>query len=321
MILIFSDGVCNKSIDDVKDWINYYHGDCVCINSNTILNNKISISLSDDNGFSFHIKNDETLISLDKVNVIWNWTWYDYGFSDIKLNKNSTVIKKYMYDELNSLYGYLRFFTSNKFWWGEKYVNKLRALYEAQICGLSVPSTHITNSKNELRFYFNKYNNIVMKSISDSIFFNKEGEEFCMYTSKVTEEMIVALPDYFFPMLIQNEIKKDFEVRSFFLNNQFYSAAILSQNDPMTRVDFRNYNLGCPNRIVPYKLPSEIENKLRLLMKKLDLDTGSIDIIYSNNKHYFLEINPVGQFDMISSPCNFLLTKQIAKYLVLKDKE
>jgi len=51
-------------------------------------------------------------------------------------------------------------------------------------------------------------------------------------------------------------------------------------------------------------------------MKKINLDNGSIDIIVDNNgKYYFLEINPVGQFGMVSIPCNYYLEKKIANYL------
>jgi hypothetical protein len=46
----------------------------------------------------------------------------------------------------------------------------------------------------------------------------------------------------FFPSLIQEEIDKDYEVRIFYFFGELYSMAILSQNDPSTEIDFRNYN-------------------------------------------------------------------------------
>ena len=92
--------------------------------------------------------------------------------------------------------------------------------------------------------------------------------------------------------------------------------AIFSQNDKQTEVDFRRYNKSKPNRNVPYQLPKSIELLLDILMKKINLDNGSIDIIVDNNgKYYFLEINPVGQFGMVSIPCNYYLEKKIANYL------
>ena len=55
-------------------------------------------------------------------------------------------------------------------------------------------------------------------------------------------------------------------------------------------------------------------------MKSLDLKTGSIDMILTpEGDYYFLEVNPVGQFSMTSSPCNYNLEKRIAEYLMKYD--
>jgi D-alanine-D-alanine ligase-like ATP-grasp enzyme len=52
-------------------------------------------------------------------------------------------------------------------------------------------------------------------------------------------------------------------------------------------------------------------------MRLTNLDCGSIDLIYSTDeKYYFLEVNPVGQFGMVSYPCNYQLEKKIAIELI-----
>ena len=57
--------------------------------------------------------------------------------------------------------------------------------------------------------------------------------------------------------------------------------------------------------------------KLNKLYKKLDLNTGSTDFMVDKDGNYvFLEINPVGQFQMTSAPCNFNIEQKIANYLV-----
>jgi len=64
-------------------------------------------------------------------------------------------------------------------------------------------------------------------------------------------------------------------------------------------------------------LSEDLKEKIILLMKILDLNTGSIDLIKSTDeKIYFLEINPIGQYGMVSSPCNYYLDKLIAKTLI-----
>lgn len=52
-------------------------------------------------------------------------------------------------------------------------------------------------------------------------------------------------------------------------------------------------------------------------MKKCELNTGSIDIIYGiDGKYYFLEVNHCGQFGAVTYRCNYYAEKYIAKSLI-----
>ena len=124
------------------------------------------------------------------------------------------------------------------------------------------------------------------------------------------------MPNIFFPSLFQVEVKKDYELRIFYLRGDFYAMAIFSQEYEMARTDFRKYSGEKPLKCVPYSLPDEIKKKLKKLMDMLSLNTGSIDMIVDTaQKYYFLEVNPSGQFGMTSEPCNYYLEKKIAQYL------
>ena len=93
--------------------------------------------------------------------------------------------------------------------------------------------------------------------------------------------------------------------------------AIFSQNNEKTKLDFRNYDYSFPNRKTPFILPSKIEKKIRNFMNFIKLNCGSLDLILTPNSEYvFLEVNPVGQFGMVSSPCNYELEKKIANKLI-----
>jgi glutathione synthase/RimK-type ligase-like ATP-grasp enzyme len=143
---------------------------------------------------------------------------------------------------------------------------------------------------------------------------NERRIEFLCYTEEMSEE---ELPTYFFPTLFQKKLAKVFELRIFYLNEKFYSMAIFSQEDQQTEVDFRNYNFEKPNRTVPFLLPIDLQKKLIQLMKNLHLKSGSIDMVLTEEGDYvFLEVNPVGQFGMVSSPCNYELSKLIAETLI-----
>ncbi len=133
----------------------------------------------------------------------------------------------------------------------------------------------------------------------------------------MTNELIDTSNDEeIFPTLVQEKIEKLFEIRSFFLKGEFYSMAIFSQTSSQTQLDFRNYDFEKPNRTIPFKIPTKIEKKLARLFKILNLNSGSLDMIYtSDNKFKFLEINPVGQFGMVSFPCNYYLEELLMQKL------
>ncbi|MNQ59911.1 hypothetical protein D3C85_741740 [compost metagenome] len=102
------------------------------------------------------------------------------------------------------------------------------------------------------------------------------------------------------------------------MDKKCYSMAIFSQNNEKTKLDFRNYDKENPNRLVPYKLPEIVENRICDFMDAIGLNTGSLDIIKSviNGEYYFLEVNPFGQFGMTSAPCNYNLHKEVANFLI-----
>jgi glutathione synthase/RimK-type ligase-like ATP-grasp enzyme len=122
----------------------------------------------------------------------------------------------------------------------------------------------------------------------------------------------------FIPSLIQEKIEKKYEIRIFYIDGETYTIAIFSSTNKRTSIDFRKYDFNKPNRMVPYILPEDIYDKIKLLMKKLNLSTGSIDMIKNEDNYYFLEINPIGQLGMVSYCGNFYLEKKIAKFLINK---
>ena len=197
-----------------------------------------------------------------------------------------------------------------------KGMNKLSVLSTAREVGFDIPASLVTNSKKKLITFLYKYPDLITKCLSEVRSFRGNNELLGMYTSEVNAAVIKDLPESFYPSLFQENIQKDIELRVFYLNKEVYPMAIFSQLDQRTSTDFREYNHEKNNRTVPYSLPQPIKEQTIRLMEKLGLNTGSIDIIKSTDKRYvFLEVNPVGQFGMVSKPCNYFLEKKVAKFL------
>jgi ATP-GRASP peptide maturase of grasp-with-spasm system len=227
------------------------------------------------------------------------------------LNSNTSDLSALIKIFLNSLKARKRLTTHD-----QMNVNKIEVLASAKKAGLCIPAFLLTNSKEELYQFFRNYDKIITKDINHFFFYDGDDKTYANYASIVEEKNFENFPDFFSVSLFQEYIEKDFEIRTFFLHDKFYSMAIFSQASEQTKVDFRNYDHKQPNRTVPYILPTTIMDKLKILTKELNLTTGSIDIIKSpENTYYFLEVNPVGQFGMVSYPCNYNLEYEVAKYL------
>jgi ATP-GRASP peptide maturase of grasp-with-spasm system len=201
-------------------------------------------------------------------------------------------------------------------------VNKLQVLDIAVKFGLNVPNYLVTNSKIKMLEFYNKNSKkVITKDIKNPFRLNAKKYTLTTYTEIITEQRLQTIPATFYPSFFQVLIKKEYEVRVFYLDKEIYSMAIFSQNDKKTKVDFRHYNINTPNRCVPMNLPIELKIKIQKIMCNLKINCGSIDLIKSTDGlFYFLEINPFGQFGMISHPCNYQLEKKIAQKLSKNEK-
>ena len=190
-------------------------------------------------------------------------------------------------------------------------LNKLSTLELAKKNDMLIPKYEIISNSNQISL---RDSRIISKSIVEGVYEVIDNNSFYTYTEELVGELDENVN--LFPSLIMELIEKELEIRTFYIEGKFYSMAIFSQSSEQTSVDFRKYNLTKPNRTELYKLPAQIEEKLHRIFIELELNTGSIDMILDKKgDYYFLEINPVGQYDMVSRPCNYNLDYVIAKYL------
>ncbi len=310
------------STNEVIKWLIKYDAEFIRLNNIT----EISDIKFIDNSFEITLGN-KTRINLNNVDAYW-YRRGDFAVLPktprLKSAKFQNSYHQHLYRENKALYDFFINHLKNKtFSIGDidlcQNVNKNINIQKAKELGLDVPESIITTEKRDVIEFCGKFKNIITKSINHTFSYTSNERIYQSYTESITPEIIDQMTDKFQATLFQQEIKKEIEVRSFYLKGKFYSMAIFSQNDNQTSTDFRVYNDDKPNRNVPFQLPKEIENKLNKLMQALKYESGSIDIIYgTDKKFYFLEINPIGQFSMVSFPCNYYLEKEIALQLINK---
>jgi hypothetical protein len=175
----------------------------------------------------------------------------------------------------------------------------------------------VTTERDELRRFCAAHGTVVTKPIGEVELFVHGGRRHFMYTAELDLEAVERLPPRFAPSLFQERLEKSYELRVFYLDGDCWAMAIFSQLDRQTRTDFRNYNKLRPNRNVPYRLRPDTAVALSRLMRELELETGSIDLVRTpDRREVFLEVNPVGQFGMVSKPCNYGLERKLAEHLL-----
>jgi ATP-GRASP peptide maturase of grasp-with-spasm system len=329
MILILSQDSGEATSEDVMDWIAALGGTSLRLNGED-LDGEVPFSLSltsARNDLSLQV--DGKQIEAQEIRAVWLRRWHRLvslapgaGGVDADL---STGIYLHLRKEITAALGGIAAALNGAAWLTAPHqvnVNKLRTLAIATRVGLAIPDTMITNDRTLLQDFKDRCLRIVAKCIGDPQTLYAGSDTYLMYTSEVTQEVIDRLPRTFFPSLFQHLLDKAYELRVFYLDGHCYPMAIFSQLDQQTRLDFRRYNSAKPNRNVPYRLPERIETAIRSLMRELNLVTGSVDIVRTRAGEYvFLEVNPVGQFGMVSYPCNYRLEKRVAEYLLAHHEE
>lgn len=318
MILILSQCEGEDTTEEVMQWVQYYNGKAMRLNGIDMTESNMAIDLN---------SNENVLFKPQSVKVVW--------FRRYMIQKKPILeefdSQNYMKFELYKAREYRQFynlilssFTNCKFISSlsiDNNLNKLLVLRMAKEVGIRVPKSIVTNNKKDAIHFLTFNNESIVKPLSNGSYFRKGNVTFKMLTRKIKNNNFNNIHENFVPSFLQEYITKEYEIRTFFWFGEFYSMAIFSQENEKTQVDFRNYDKLKPNRTVPYKLPIKIENKISALMDKLDLETGSIDLIKSMDGDYvFLEVNPNGQFSMVSHPCNYFLEELVAKKLIKIDR-
>jgi len=315
-----------STVHHVLNWLSYYKVEFINISYREIEYFIESIELSDDEStLSFDYFGVK--ISLNEIKSVWYRKAAYIKVPDLDKIKNVEIfdsIQKHLSREARTLKYGIFTLLENAFTLGDPIkndINKIYSLICAKKVGLSIPSTLISTKLDEIKNFKGRFGRIITKNIQDSFRLNHDQDAYMIYTEEIEDTHLKDSSSSFFPSLVQRRLDKQYEIRVFYLNMKCFAMAIFSQEDDQTSTDFRKYNWQNMNRMVPYNISWELEQKLVEFMKLVDLETGSIDLIYSlDNKYVFLEVNPVGQYGFVSYNCNYYLEREIAKHLINDDR-
>lgn len=316
MILILTERN-DKSVFRVCEWLDYLNTEYTLIFDEDTLE-IVSLKVS-DGGVNFIYKVREEIVDYDFITAVW-WRRTDFFLKKIIDPSQDDIIRSIKLmeiDEFQSYNTFIHYLFSLKPSIGNRLrypVNKLQALVVANKNGIKIPTTSICYNKKQLEERMKNYT-IITKPVKDFLPYELNGQFNILYTQPINADVLANIPEQFNYSMIQNCIEKDFEIRVFVFGEMIFSMAIHSQFSPSTKHDFRTYEEWVP--YTPYEISKNTKKKILSFMKDMNLETGSLDFIVSKNEEIvFLEVNPVGIFDMVSVPCNYNIEKQIAEYLI-----
>lgn len=281
----------------------------------------------DRNSFDYRVyKNHRFVCSSDEVKSVWyrrtDIQVYRFGTGEFSQDGLATYSKEHMktrYEQIQRCFHAKK--CLGKFGYGN--YNKIEFLERCTALNMEVPKTLITRSKQRLVEFWRDCNeDVITKSLAfpyERINYNESGEMDSYqlgYTVPVGEAELGSLPEFFDLSIFQEKLDKLFEIRTIYLDGKVYSEAIFSQSRDVAALDYRlGYDSGM--RMCNYTLPEVIEKQVVQLMKELDLNFGSLDIVVTKDKRYvFLEVNPNGQYGAVSQTTNSNVDYEVAKFLM-----
>lgn len=322
MILLLGSSGFEQGTDPVLDWLLQYQADFVKLTVADIAKGHLRVDLQQQEAYFKGIP----LIA--KTKIIW-YRHFLNGLSRIRVEvkRFGQQLNADLQAEIKGTVEVLAYLLRNKTWVPGPipsiHPNKLEVLLRAKAAGLQVPNSKISSSREEAIEFCEATpsQTITTKQISDEGRNYYQDGDYAYYTltKKLKKNDLEACSRSFFPSLLQTYIKPDYEVRTFYLDGQFYSTAIVN-NKRQAYADRKLINEEDSTHFLPYQLPTAVEAASQELMQALGLKAGCLDFIRDPwGAYYFLEVNPIGQYLLESRHCNYYLEKKIAEYLIAMD--
>jgi len=185
--------------------------------------------------------------------------------------------------------------------------NKMLQLRIAKRNGFLIPETYVSNR--HLSYFSNEY---IIKSIDTVVLKDDKGEAF-FYTNIIDNDEISKYSINTAPIFFQEYLKNKLDIRITVIGKKIFPFGIYSKDGSIIEDDWRKHKDDVVFKKI--ELPNDISNAVIKIMTEFDLNFAGIDLIKLNNKYYFLEINPTGEWAWLMNYCEDKLDYEIANWL------
>ncbi|MBE9038401.1 MvdC family ATP-grasp ribosomal peptide maturase [aff. Roholtiella sp. LEGE 12411] len=195
--------------------------------------------------------------------------------------------------------------------------NKLRQLRVASEVGFTIPQTLVTNKAESAREFFHQVNGKMVSKLLTALSHTMESTSFFLYTSTVKEEDLLDAESLrYCPMVFQEQIPKQLELRVVYVNGKVFVGALDAGVYAASKADWRKpgVDVGAWQH---HELPDELVRRLQAFMGKFGLLFGALDFILTPSGEYvFLEVNPTGEWGMVERDLDLPISSAIADTLI-----
>jgi glutathione synthase/RimK-type ligase-like ATP-grasp enzyme len=178
--------------------------------------------------------------------------------------------------------------------------HKLEQLSRAKSVGLAIPNTLVTQDADHLReFHAMHRGRVIVKPMATGYIERlDEGRDSLIYTNRVQLSDLESLDTlHGCPTLFQELVDKRCDVRITVLDDDFHSVELAARDsDGTQRCDIRRNNMD-DVAYRPIRLPIEIREHLKNLLRQYELRFAAIDMaVTTKGEWVFFEVNPNGQW-------------------------
>ncbi len=186
-------------------------------------------------------------------------------------------------------------------------------------CGLKVPRTQITNSKDDVLGFVNRVGQLVCKSIASEVVHTSDGSQ-VVYTHLLTDDDLIDLRGVDHTAhLFQEYVPKEFEIRLTVVGDEFFAAKVSTESAAYAQIDWRRDYDSHTYEIID--TPEEIRSATMAYMTGAGLAFGAFDFVATPDHEWVaLECNPEGQWGWIEEKTGLPIADAIAR-LLLKGAE
>jgi glutathione synthase/RimK-type ligase-like ATP-grasp enzyme len=180
--------------------------------------------------------------------------------------------------------------------------------------GLEIPETLITNDPESARRFSLEH------GAAGTVYKTFSGTADAWRETRLLKDEELDLLDAvaLAPVIFQEYVPAAVDLRVTMIDGTAFAAAIHSQDTPY-KVDYRMHMDEAA--VEPYSLPEPIVERLRLLMGRLGLVYGAIDLrLTPDGRFVFFEVNPSGQWLFIEERTGLPITENLAQLLAARDR-